>query len=196
MSTALRERLDSWIRVQLSDTPWLVAGVALGALTEAAAWGLGGYHFTAPWIPWAKVIGFYGYLLGYTAFRFNRSATGWVLGGLAGAAYVLADRFVYPLQRWDAGPAWLPAVWVAWTAALPYVVDRVVDPHLLRGPLRRMAAWHPRYARLRGRAEKPSSHPSDGGTGIDEAIVRPSHAPARGVDATPTPMDPADADRG
>lgn len=150
MSTALRQRIRTSLLVQLSDTPWLVVAATLGAATEAAAWALDLYHFTAPWVGWAKVIGVYAYLLGYVSFRCNRSAAGFVLGGLAGLAFVLANRFVHPLQVWDAGPGWLAAVWVSWTAVLPYVVDRIVDPHLLRGVFRRMAGHHPRYARLRG----------------------------------------------
>jgi hypothetical protein len=145
------ERLPAWVRVQLSDFPWLVVSGSLGLATEALAVGLGGWSFTAGGLFWLKVVGFYGFLLGYTAFRCNRSAAGVAIGALAGVAYALANRFVHPFQVWHGPEVAEAAAWIAWTAALPWVTDRVVDPRLLRGPFRRIAGWHPRYAHLRER---------------------------------------------
>lgn len=143
---------DSRLLRQFSDAPWLIVAGTLGFLIEGGL-VLAGLSGFPSWL-WflTKVMLAYGGLLGFIGFSARRTWLGAAAGLVAGATVFVAARALH-LQRFGAVPGlpfrsigWLqPIVW----AVLPMVVDRIVDPWLLRGPIRTLVSSHPRFAHLR-----------------------------------------------
>lgn len=139
--------------IQLSDIPWMVTAGVLGFVVESAMVFLSLYTFPSIWLFWLKVIGIYSCALGYTSFHCNRSWPGFLLGALVGLAYESINRYVYPVQIWESSlaenfPAMVITAMVLF-ALVPWLVDRIVNPWLLRGRFRWLASHHPKYASLK-----------------------------------------------
>lgn len=134
--------------LQLSDTPWMVVAGAAGLVAELVFAAVGGVWPSTLVLVGVMVV--YGGPLGYVAFAGGRRPWSWAVGlAAAGVAAWCAARWSIPGLP---GPGTAPTFWLLrgllW-AALPWAVDRVVDPWLLRGPIRALVAHHPRFRHLR-----------------------------------------------
>ncbi len=146
---SLKEKLYQRLLIQLSDIPWMVTAGVYGFLIEWSAVFLNLWSFSIGWLIWVKIIGLYGGAVGYSAFLFNRTKTAFIAGAVIGLLYESVNTYVYSFQQWGAlGPVSRIILSTIFFSILPYLVDKLVDPHLFRGGFRWLASQHPRYSHL------------------------------------------------
>ncbi len=147
---------SSWFRrramIQLSDAPWMIIAALLGLVIEGGLVLVGVNEFVGFWWFIAKVGLLYSAALGYTSFHLTRSVTAFVLGALAGAAFVCLNEYVVRAQTKGLGAgadvvtAFVGSVIVS--AVIPYLTDVILHRWFMRGVFRWLASHHPKYAHL------------------------------------------------
>jgi hypothetical protein len=140
-----------WL-VQLSDLPWLVVAGALGLVLEGVLLLSGITPQGEGWwtLPFRGALAAGG-ICGWLAFRFGRGGGGMLLGGGSGLVVAVVLPWLVGLVGGAASPpdpALLLTLGIGWVI-LPPLTHTMVLPLLRLGPIRRLAAHHPRYRHLR-----------------------------------------------